>query len=130
MSSREALDRKGEKNMNYIVEGIKVGDKVWTVQEGDTEVISIDLADPHPIMVERSLCYKADGRHFADDKTPSLFWSKPYSDMPKKPEPPKYQWLFRQSTQKTWDITAERITEKEFLDSKPAGVEFKRVEIE
>ena len=91
--------------MNYIKEGIKVGDKVWTVEEGDTEVISIDLADPHPIMVGRNLCYKADGRHFVDDKNPSLFWSKPYDTLPGKPEPPKYQWLWKHKTGRAWSLS-------------------------
>ena len=113
--------------MNYIQQGIKVGDKVWTIQDGDTEVISIDLADPHPIMVGRNLCYKADGRHFVDDKNPSLFWSKPYQEMPKKPVK-KYQWLFRNSPHETWDITAERLTEQEFHDYRPVGIEYRKLE--
>ena len=91
--------------MNYIQQGIKVGDKVWTIQDGDTEVISIDLADPHPIMVGRNLCYKADGRHFVDDKNPSLFWSKPYQEMPKKPVK-KYQWIWRKKGERFWDMSS------------------------
>ena len=40
----------------------------------------------------------------------------------------KYQWLFRESPHNIWNITQERLTEKEFFNSQVAGVEYRKVE--
>ena len=98
--------------MNYIEQGIKVGDKVWTIADGETMVSHIDEKSAYPIF---TVCgqesYTADGRLSVSDKHPSLFWSDPHIVAPPKPEPPKYQWLFRRKGRIEWDVTVCRYAE-------------------
>ena len=91
--------------MNYIEQGIKVGDKVWTVQEGSTTVTAVSPLLSYPISTSRYKGYTADGRQYEGDKHPSLFWSKPYDTPPEKPEPPKYQWLWKHKTGRAWSLS-------------------------
>ena len=81
--------------MNYIEQGIKVGDKVWTIQDGDTEIAEVDIKASHPITTKSGYWYMADGKTSPMHASPALFWSKPYDTIPEKPEPPKYQWIWR-----------------------------------
>ena len=92
--------------MNYIKEGIKVGDKVWTVEEGDTEVAEVDIKASHPITTKSGYWYMADGKTSPMHDSPSLFWSKPYDALPEKPEPPKYQWIWRKKGERFWDMSS------------------------
>lgn len=91
--------------MNYIEQGIKVGDKVWTVEEGDTEVAEVDIKAHHPITTKSGYWYMADGKTSPMHDSPSLFWSKPYDALPEKPEPPKYQWLWKHKTGRAWSLS-------------------------
>src|SRR3990167_8519407 len=62
--------------MSYF-DGIKVGDKIWTIQEGWTEVINIRPA--HHYQIETLLMsYTTDGLFREDDKHQSAFWSDPH----------------------------------------------------
>ena len=98
--------------MNYIEQGIKVGDKVWTIQFGDVRVVDIWKDGPYKIVVgEIRERYTSDGRYWDSDHHPSLFWSDPHIISPPKPEPPKYQWLFRRKGRIEWDVTVCRYAE-------------------
>ena len=92
--------------MNYIEQGIKVGDRVWTIQLGEVTVVDIVNSYPYRILVgamrER---YTANGKYWETDVSPSLFWSDPNIISPPKPEPPKYQWLYRRKGQEIWRLT-------------------------
>ena len=91
--------------MNYIEQGIKVGDKVWTIQEGDTEISDMCSCGCGCITTKGGFIYENDGRHSKRDIAPSLFWSKPYDTLPGKPEPPKYQWLWKRKTVRVWSLS-------------------------
>ena len=92
--------------MNYIEQGIKVGDKVWTIQAGETSVSHIDKSVSCSIFTDGNMAsYTSEGLLFKADKSPSLFWSDPHIVSPPKPEPPKYQWLFRHKNDDTWNLT-------------------------
>ena len=102
--------------MNYIEQGIKVGDKVWTIEDGETMVSGINEKSAYPIFTDcgrRS--YMADGRLYQDHKHPSLFWSDPHIVAPPKPEPPMYQWIFRRKGCTQWDLTSRRYSELQDL---------------
>ena len=92
--------------MNYIEQGIKVGDKVWTIQLGEVTVVDIVNSYPYRILVgamrER---YTANGKYWETDVSPSLFWSDPNIVSPPKPEPPKYQWLWKHKTGRAWSLS-------------------------
>ena len=91
--------------MNYIQQGIKVGDKVWTIQDGDTEIAEVDIKTSHPITTKSGYWYMADGKISPMHASPSLFWVKPYDTPPEKPEPPKYQWLWKHKTGRAWSLS-------------------------
>ena len=91
--------------MNYIEQGIKVGDKVWTIQDGDTEIAEVDIKASHPITTKSGYWYMADGKISPMHASPSLFWVKPYETLPEKPEPPKYQWLWKRKTVRAWSLS-------------------------
>lgn len=91
--------------MNYIEQGIKVGDKVWTKETGWDEVSGIGKNTPFPIHLKSGLEYTADGRFHLGKESPSLFWNDPRIVPPPKPEPPKYQWLWRYKGEKEWNLS-------------------------
>ena len=102
--------------MNYIEQGIKVGDRVWTIQLGEVTVVDIVNSYPYRILVgamrER---YTANGKYWETDVSPSLFWSDPHIVSPTKPDPPMYQWIFRRKGCTQWDLTARRYSELQDL---------------
>ncbi len=102
--------------MNYIEQGIKVGDRVWTIQAGETSVSHIDKSVSCSIFTDGNMAsYTSEGLLFKADKHPSLFWSDPHIVSPPKPEPPMYQWIFRRKGCTQWDLTARRYSELQDL---------------
>ena len=93
--------------MNYIEQGIKVGDRVWTIQLGEVTVVDIVNSYPYRILVgamrER---YTANGKYWETDVSPSLFWSDPHIVSPPKPTPYKYQLAYRRKGDEYWGMTA------------------------
>ena len=68
----------------------KVGDKVWSVQEGWGEISQVDLGCEWPVMVEfqkgRQRTYAFDGREYPDHQHPTLFWDEVKIDPPPRPK--------------------------------------------
>ena len=95
--------------MNYIDQGIKAGHTVWTISAGDTFVKLIYEGADFPIRTPDGYCYSPQGC-LRGDKNPSLFWSDPHIQAPEKPQPKKYQWLFRdvQSGEPSWHLMSTR----------------------
>ena len=92
--------------MNYIEQGIKVGDRVWTIQLGEVTVVDIVDSYPYRILVGAMRDrYTANGKYWETDVSPSLFWSDPHIVSPTKPEPRKYQWLYRMKGDKEWSLS-------------------------
>lgn len=63
----------------------KVGDKAWSIPEGDTVIIRIDN-DDHPIVTTDHNYYTLSGKYNESDAAPSLFWSNPNIIAPEKPK--------------------------------------------
>ena len=64
---------------------LKVGDKVWSIQEGDTEVIKLRRNDEYPIHVKEQL-YTKEGYFVKQHKCPSLFKSNPFENISEYPK--------------------------------------------
>ena len=78
--------------MAYL-DGIKTGDKLWSIQLGECVVVDIDDSAQNPICVGSigspyvgQESYDYEGHHWESDKIPSLFWSKPEFKLPVKPK--------------------------------------------
>lgn len=67
--------------MSYF-DGIKVGDKIWTIQEGWTKVIQV-CCETFSTVKE---CYYADGNFNKNDAHQSAFWSDPGIIAPPRPK--------------------------------------------
>jgi len=65
---------------------LKVGDKVWTIQEGDTEIKHLDNSSVYPIRTTNNELYKKDGHFQTDNKFPSLFKSNPFEHISEYPK--------------------------------------------
>lgn len=68
--------------------GVKVGDKLWSVQLGECEVVRVD-SNVWPCVCQGAggmECYTSDGKVVATDAFPSLFWSRPEIIAPPKPK--------------------------------------------
>jgi len=63
----------------------KVGDKVWTIADGDSAINSLDPKDKLCIKVGE-YWYTKDGKIGELDKMQSLFWSNPNIIAPEKPK--------------------------------------------
>lgn len=63
---------------------LKVGDKVWTIQEGDTKVINLNSNSEYQIETEGNL-YTKDGFCSEEDKFTSLFKSNPFESISEYP---------------------------------------------
>ncbi len=60
---------------------VKVGDKIFTIEDGLVNVISIDDTDKYPIETDGS-CYTIDGKRSRGDKYPSAFLEYPFKEQP------------------------------------------------
>jgi hypothetical protein len=62
---------------------VKVGDKIWTIEEGWTKVVGIDLDlyNKYPIET-RDNTYTIDGKIDSSDKFPSAFIEYPFKEQP------------------------------------------------
>jgi hypothetical protein len=60
---------------------VKVGDKIWTIEDGWTKVVDINLDYTYPIET-RNNTYELDGKVNKDDKYPSAFLEYPFKDQP------------------------------------------------
>lgn len=60
---------------------VKVGDKIFTIEEGWVNVISIDDTDKYPIETE-NYTYTIDGKVNIGDKYPSGFLEYPFKEQP------------------------------------------------
>jgi hypothetical protein len=57
---------------------VKIGDKIWTIQEGWTEVKIINQKYNFPITTSNANKYQFDGKRFNDDRHPSAFLEYPF----------------------------------------------------
>lgn len=77
------------------LKGIRVGDKVWSLQNGWDTVKSIDSEEggnPYPIELDVGGNYSMDGKYYDSDKNPSLFFDIPeFFKEEIYPERPKYR---------------------------------------
>ena len=64
---------------------LKVGDKVWTIQEGDTEVIKLRRNGEYSIHTKEQL-YTKEGYFVKQHKSPSLFKSNPFESISEYPK--------------------------------------------
>lgn len=74
--------------MAYL-DGVRVGDKLWSIQLGECEVYEINLGCAHPISVKNGCdrgYYTLAGGYLSSDIHPSLFWSNPNIELPPKPK--------------------------------------------
>lgn len=60
---------------------VKVGDKIWTIQSGWTEVIQINKKTDYPIRTEED-SYTFDGKSTIFEKHPSAFLEYPFKHEP------------------------------------------------
>lgn len=72
-------------------DGIKVGDRVYSIICGWTIVTEVDLNRVYPITTALksglSITYTLDGRYYLDDNAPqSLFWDVPQFTLPPRPK--------------------------------------------
>jgi hypothetical protein len=56
---------------------VKVGDTIWTVQDGETKVISVKNGKYHPIKTVDAI-YTIDGKFLVNDQFPSAFLKNPF----------------------------------------------------
>ena len=58
---------------------VKVGDKIWTIEDGWTKVLSTDYSELHPIET-RNGSYTINGRNSSKHKYPSAFLEYPFKE--------------------------------------------------
>lgn len=94
--------------------GVKVGDKLWSVQLGECEVLYISTGEwPIVCQNERGTgAYTANGKKMEDDVNPSLFWSRPKIIAPPKPKRKVVKtverWLNVHKDGRTFTFSSER----------------------
>ena len=81
---------------------VKVGDKIWTIQEGWTKVIRIEsISTNYPIMTQQGSSYTIDGKREVHDKYPSAFLEYPLGEEPIEKDTLVY---FKDSVDSSWKI--------------------------
>lgn len=75
--------------MNTTFENAKVGDKVWSIRNGDCIISSIDYKSTYPIdtLTENGEehSFTLAGKYGSSDQLRSLFWSNPNIIAPEEP---------------------------------------------
>lgn len=70
----------------------QVGDKMWSIDMGECEVIEIRPSRSTPYIIRirntkgESNSYTVNGLRMSNDNFPSLFWKKPYEVYPESPK--------------------------------------------
>jgi hypothetical protein len=59
---------------------VKVGDTIWTIQEGEGMVLGIGQNTHYPIKTNK-YSYTIDGKHHIGDKYPSAFTKNPFENV-------------------------------------------------
>ena len=80
---------------------VKVGDKIWTIQDGWIEVIKIDNEEPYFVIDTEYETYKIDGKSRIKDKYPSAFLEYPFKEQPIEKD--TIVW-FRDSEDENWMV--------------------------
>lgn len=80
---------------------VKVGDKIWTIQEGWTNVKKIDGDSEYPIQTTQIEEYTINGKLYSDDKYPSAFLECPFKEEPIEKD--TLVW-FRGSAAENWMV--------------------------
>ena len=79
---------------------VKVGGKIWTIEDGWTKVINIEHTDKYPIGTE-NYTYSIDGKVKTGDKYPSAFLEYPFKEQPIEKD--TLVW-FRDSENENWMV--------------------------
>jgi hypothetical protein len=79
---------------------VKVGDKIWTIEDGWTKVLSTDYSELHPIETKNG-CYTINGRNSSKYKYPSAFLEYPFKEQPIEKD--TLVW-FRDSSGMAWSF--------------------------
>jgi len=68
----------------------KIGDKLYSVEDGWGVVEAINTDRDHPLTIQFDGCMKSftlNGKRYIDSKNPTLFWDKIEFEVPKRPLP-------------------------------------------
>ena len=85
------INKNKEDEMKNL-EGVKVGDKVWSVWAGWDTIESIDSDEVYSITLSNGSNYTMDGKTFCDDESPTLFFDIPeFYKNEIYPERPQYR---------------------------------------
>jgi hypothetical protein len=79
---------------------VKVGDRIFTIEEGWVNVISIDDTDKYPIETE-NYTYTIDGKVNIGDKYPSAFLEYPFKEQPIEKDTLVY---YRDDEEESWKV--------------------------
>jgi hypothetical protein len=79
---------------------VKVGDKIWTIEDGWTKVVDINLDYTYPIET-RNNTYELDGKVNKADKYPSAFLEYPFKEQPIEKD--TLVW-FRDNERMSWSV--------------------------
>jgi hypothetical protein len=100
---------------------VKVGDKIWTIQDGWIEVIEIDNEEPYYVIDTGKENYTIDGKFRKGDKYPSAFNEYPFKEQVQVIEKDTLVW-FRNGTDENWMVGYYSHIENEihrcFIESK------------
>ncbi len=79
---------------------VKVGDEIFTIENGWTKVIDIENNDKYPIETKDNT-YALDGKRLKGDKYPSAFLEYPFKEQ--KIEKDTFVW-FRDGERSSWKV--------------------------
>jgi hypothetical protein len=79
---------------------VKVGDKIWTIQEGWVEVVRIGLLTEY-FRTEAGLSYSLNGKRDVIDKYPSAFLEYPFKEQPIEKDTLVY---YRDDEEESWKV--------------------------
>jgi len=79
---------------------VEVGDRIWTIQNSFTEVLTVNLDRDYSIVTEEC-SYTIDGKLHISDKHPSAFLECPFKELPIEKD--TLVW-FRDSEDENWMV--------------------------
>jgi hypothetical protein len=80
---------------------VKVGDKIWTIQDGWIEVIEIDNEEPYYVIDTEIHTYTIDGKVNITNKYPSAFLEYPFKEQPIEKDTLVY---YRDDEDESWKV--------------------------
>ena len=87
------MEKNSNMATNKTLKDLKVGDRVWNIQQGWTTIKQIDFYRSYPLSTNEGDCYTFEVKFMTIDKYPSLFLNNPFEEQKSEQQEFEPRWM-------------------------------------